>query len=558
MANVPKASLLTIEPLTEDDWEVIELNAESAEAAILSQVRLVHGKMRFPLWLHGHRIVTFTVASMVPDETVVQLVPGTEIAVAPKRRGKPADECKDSSLKSFNEDCPLQKALLRVQDPKKRLIQESHLRGCDVGIELTSVVLIHPDTARNFLFECLQVVVIVPRLPSKVKLESSGNNMLSKKELNGEHLTNGKDSRYTIARLLFSESVAKGHVMLCQSLRLYLRVSIHSWIYMQRYRGDLKKDVPLVSLSPCQFVVPHTSKGSQNTITEALDDGFNLEGPHSTSEPVHDMRTLEELFSALSDGLLDTAGREVGFPSNTKGRLKALLLAWITAQFHAINSMAGVEPTSLVLGPTTFFCFKWTSKNCGFDGERRTSEIDSSGDTRIISESVNEILYVLNTTGDSLLGQKYSAYELSVAGDEITSIHDDLRIFLENMSLGGFMTYDTSREHVFSLIPASTFSSLGWMGTAASEVVNSRAKIAVISCLWSVVWCSQPAISWSHSNLWASWFWENIIGFSCCKISRGEQRHLSPHCVHIMLRVGNRKGHLYTPNALRLYIRCLG
>lgn len=482
MANVPKASLLTIEPLTEDDWEVIELNAESAEAAILSQVRLVHGKMRFPLWLHGHRIVTFTVASMVPDETVVQLVPGTEIAVAPKRRGKPADECKDSSLKSFNEDFPLQKALLRVQDPKKRLIQESHLRGCDMGIELTSVVLIHPDTARNFLFECLQVVVIVPRLPSKVKLESSGNNMLSKKELNREHLTNGKDSRYTIARLLFSESVAKGHVMLCQSLRLYLRVSIHSWIYMQRYRGDPKKDVPLVSLSPCQFVVPHTSKGSQNTITEALDDGFNLEGPHSTSEPVHDMRTLEELFSALSDGLLDTAGREVGFPSNTKGRLKALLLAWITAQFHAINSMAGVEPTSLVLGPTTFFCFKWTSKNCGLDGERRTSEIDSSGDTRIISESVNEILYVLNTTGDSLLGQKYSAYELSVAGDEITSIHDDLRIFLENMSLGGFMTYDTSREHFFSLIPASTFSSLGWMGTAASEVVNRLRLLLSPAC----------------------------------------------------------------------------
>ena len=38
MSNVTEASLLTIEPLTEDDWEVIELNAESAEAAILSQV----------------------------------------------------------------------------------------------------------------------------------------------------------------------------------------------------------------------------------------------------------------------------------------------------------------------------------------------------------------------------------------------------------------------------------------------------------------------------------------------------------------------------------------
>ncbi|CAK9148480.1 unnamed protein product [Ilex paraguariensis] len=36
--NLPKASLVTIEPLTEDDWEVLELNSEHAEAAILKQV----------------------------------------------------------------------------------------------------------------------------------------------------------------------------------------------------------------------------------------------------------------------------------------------------------------------------------------------------------------------------------------------------------------------------------------------------------------------------------------------------------------------------------------
>lgn len=38
LPNVPKASLVTIEPAAEDDWEVVELNAESAEAAILNQV----------------------------------------------------------------------------------------------------------------------------------------------------------------------------------------------------------------------------------------------------------------------------------------------------------------------------------------------------------------------------------------------------------------------------------------------------------------------------------------------------------------------------------------
>ncbi|XP_034698552.1 peroxisome biogenesis protein 1-like [Vitis riparia] len=38
IANLPKATLVTIEPHTEDDWEVLELNAEHAEAAILKQV----------------------------------------------------------------------------------------------------------------------------------------------------------------------------------------------------------------------------------------------------------------------------------------------------------------------------------------------------------------------------------------------------------------------------------------------------------------------------------------------------------------------------------------
>ena len=36
--NLPKATMVTIEPHSEDDWEVLELNAELAEASILKQV----------------------------------------------------------------------------------------------------------------------------------------------------------------------------------------------------------------------------------------------------------------------------------------------------------------------------------------------------------------------------------------------------------------------------------------------------------------------------------------------------------------------------------------
>ncbi|XLR07004.1 hypothetical protein S83_034942 [Arachis hypogaea] len=40
-SNVAHASLVTIEPHTEDDWEVLELNSEQAEAAILNQIFVI-------------------------------------------------------------------------------------------------------------------------------------------------------------------------------------------------------------------------------------------------------------------------------------------------------------------------------------------------------------------------------------------------------------------------------------------------------------------------------------------------------------------------------------
>lgn len=158
----------------------------------------------------------------------MQLVPGTEVAVAPKRRKKLCDECKDDKLKSSR------KALLRIQDPKERLIYESHLRGRNVGIELSSIALIHPETANKLLFDSLNVVVIMPRLPSKMKVENPGSNTMSKqlsssaKVLSGKHLTDENDSRYAIVHLVLTESVAKGHLMLSQSLCRYLRVRFHS------------------------------------------------------------------------------------------------------------------------------------------------------------------------------------------------------------------------------------------------------------------------------------------------------------------------------------------
>lgn len=108
LSSVDRATLVTIEPSTEDDWEVMELNSELAEAAILNQVvdscsiggcyvlcvfrfvmlyvsemqvRIVHEGMKFPLWLHGRTTVTFLVVSTFPKKSVGKMLHSRLISV---------------------------------------------------------------------------------------------------------------------------------------------------------------------------------------------------------------------------------------------------------------------------------------------------------------------------------------------------------------------------------------------------------------------------------------------------------------------------------------------
>ncbi|KAJ0083051.1 hypothetical protein Patl1_11768 [Pistacia atlantica] len=232
VSDIPKATLVTIEPLTEDDWEVLELNSEHAEAAILNQVRIVHEAMRFPLWLHGRTIIKFHVVSTFPNKPVVQLVPGTEVAVAPKRRKKSVKKLADSYMQSSKNR--ITKAVLRLQDSDQRLFHSCCVKGVELGVALTSVAFINPETAKCVSLDSLQLVAIVPRLSSKESIKNPENsaprikNNSTSKDVKGGILTEKKGDRQAIVRLLVSDSVAKGHIMIARSLRLYLNAGLHS------------------------------------------------------------------------------------------------------------------------------------------------------------------------------------------------------------------------------------------------------------------------------------------------------------------------------------------
>lgn len=159
---------------------------------------------------------------------------GTEVAVAPKRRKKNLDSHQDSSMSSSNKSHQAASALLRIQDADRRLIYKSDIKNIELGVVLTSVAIVHPETANKSALDSLQLVAIVPRLSAKesVKDSEKGGLRVKTSSASKDADTASKlENRQAIVRILFSDSVAKGHVMISQSLRFYLGAGLHSCMF---------------------------------------------------------------------------------------------------------------------------------------------------------------------------------------------------------------------------------------------------------------------------------------------------------------------------------------
>ena len=143
---------------------------------------------------------------------------GTEVEVFSKTRKKFMDS---------------RKAMLRVQDLDKRLIYNSNCTGIEIRVVPTSVAFIHPQTAKSFSLNSLELVSIMPRSSRKDSGQRSENNDLGKlkgstAEANSGERNNGEKNQPTIVYLLNSNLVNEGHIMMARSLRLYLRINLHS------------------------------------------------------------------------------------------------------------------------------------------------------------------------------------------------------------------------------------------------------------------------------------------------------------------------------------------
>ncbi|CAJ2650354.1 unnamed protein product [Trifolium pratense] len=484
-SNVPHASSVSIEPDTEDDWEILELNSEQAENQILNQVRIVHEGMRFPLRLNGHTVITFHVASVFPKNAV-----GTEVEVAPKTRKRNSDSAGDSHVGSNSRDHTA-KMLLRLQEPNDLFRTSTHIKGVELNVGLTSVAVVHPETAKRFSFNTLQLVSIVPRVSnenvnnSRTKsniMKAKGGSAVNEVE-NGN--TDKKEHRQAVVHLLISESVAKGHVMLAKSLRLYLRATLHSWVYLKACDIILEKTIPSISLCPCRFKLVVRQENAVEK--DGLDD-FHSHRNH-TDEKLHGKATSgafldtinwsmhSELVAALSDESSYREEEEVANQSQNQKGLQSLVRLWYIAQLEAITSILGMEFNSLVISSKTLLHFELSCYKIGSDEKHQLTSSGNSG-------KAAEMLFLLTFGEEDLHHGKLNAYEVSLGG-RLNSINvEDLKFF-ERMKLGGPVSIHSldesaSADHICSNVPL-----LGWMEKTASDVINRMLILLSSACgLW--------------------------------------------------------------------------
>ncbi|KAL3641202.1 hypothetical protein CASFOL_016170 [Castilleja foliolosa] len=478
VSNLPNATLVTIEPLTEDDWEILELNSELAESAILKQVGIVHAGMKFPLWLHGQTVVMFLVMSTFPQKPVVQLVPGTEVAVAPKRRKNP-------SLQYSEKDRTVAKAQLRVQDSDSRFFYKYEENDVKMDIVFTSGAFIHPETAQKFSFSSLQSVVIASRLfqkRSKQKLESKNSG--TEKEASSGNLTDKRDSHQFVVRILLSESVAKGHIMLAQSLRLYLGAELHSWVHVKGCNIVSKKDVPQVSVSPYHFKMIQNSEVSEDSSFKFVNNHEKhkikdaLQGVGPLSEiGISDWSMHEKIVSAFSsgsslDGAKETAPKtgetntKVGFENS----LSSLLRVWCLAQLETVVSNSSEDVSSLVLGSRSLLHLKVKNYRLDRNGKIQTSSNKLSRNGNQAEEPSIDVLYVLSLSEELNLDEDINVYELAFDKSSEANYNSSLDAVLGKLQVGDILFSHAVRETPTDDVLSAAVSSLDWMGTAPADV----------------------------------------------------------------------------------------
>ncbi|KAK3512008.1 hypothetical protein QTP70_027628 [Hemibagrus guttatus] len=84
--QVQSVQQVFVEPLSSDDWEILELHCLALEEQILDQVRVVFRDAVFPVWVDQYTVIYIRIVSFSPSVSFGRLEQFTELVVSPKLR----------------------------------------------------------------------------------------------------------------------------------------------------------------------------------------------------------------------------------------------------------------------------------------------------------------------------------------------------------------------------------------------------------------------------------------------------------------------------------------
>lgn len=90
-SHVVSCHEVEVEPLSADDWEILELHAASLEQHLLDQIRIVFPKAIFPVWVDQQTYVFIEIVALMPAVTYGRLEADTRLLIQPKTRQAKAE-----------------------------------------------------------------------------------------------------------------------------------------------------------------------------------------------------------------------------------------------------------------------------------------------------------------------------------------------------------------------------------------------------------------------------------------------------------------------------------
>uniref|UniRef100_A0A2K6EU82 Peroxisomal ATPase PEX1 n=1 Tax=Propithecus coquereli TaxID=379532 RepID=A0A2K6EU82_PROCO len=128
-SHVVSCQQVEVEPLSADDWEILELHAASLEQHLLDQIRIVFPKAIFPVWVDQQTYIFIQIVALMPAATFGRLETDTKLLIQPKIR-----QANENTFSNTDDACGKFHSYGRYPKGMTKELQTKQLQSNTVGV----------------------------------------------------------------------------------------------------------------------------------------------------------------------------------------------------------------------------------------------------------------------------------------------------------------------------------------------------------------------------------------------------------------------------------------